>query len=154
MPDISLYNSGGPMMSATHTNLAAAPQRNPAITTASILYLVSGLGTLVVNMPVIAFMTENRTFPVVLGIPLMGSSFAERLGMDFMIRASIVFQIVNALDALVGYWLWKSEKRGGRLGIIMVAVGLPFWILFELPFFLLAGPIRLIALAAGWKSLR
>jgi len=142
------------MMSATNTILAAAPQRSPAITAASILYLVSGLGTLVVNVPVIIFMIQNRTFPVVLGIPLMGSAFAERLGMDFMIRASIVFQIVNALDGLAGYWLWKSEKRGGRLGLIMLAVGLPFWILFELPLFLLAGPIRLIALAAGWKSLR
>ena len=141
-------------MNITDTKSIATPQRSPAITDASILYLVFGLGTLVVNVPVIAFMIQNRTFPVVLGIPLMGSSFAERLGMDFMIRASIVFQIVNALDALAGYWLWKSEKRGGRLGLVMLAVGLPFWILFELPLFLLAGPLRLIALAVGWKSLR
>ena len=141
-------------MNITDTKSIATPQRSPAITIASILYLVFGLGTLVVNVPVIAFMMRNRTFPVVLGIPLLGSSFAERLGMDFMIRASIVFQIVNALDALAGYWLWKSEKRGGRLGLIMVAVGLPFWILFELPLFLIAGPVRVIALAAGWKSLR
>jgi hypothetical protein len=141
-------------MNATDTRAMAAPKRSPAITVASILYLVSGLGTLLVNVPIITYMMQNRTFPVVLGIPLLGSRFAEKLGMDSMIAASLLFQIVNALDVLAGYWLWKSEKKGGRLGLIMVAVGLPFWILFELPLFLLAGPLRLIALAAGWKSLR
>ena len=141
-------------MNITDTKTMAVPQRSPAITVASILCLVFGLGTLIANVPVIAFMMQNRTFPVVLGIPLMGSSFAETLGMDFMIRASIIFQIVNALDGLAGYWLWRSEKRGGRLGLIMVAVGQPFWILFALPLFLLVGPIRVLALAAGWKGLR
>ena len=141
-------------MSTAGTKSMAAPQRNPAITTASILYLVLGLGTLLADIPVIAYMIQNRTFPVVFGIPLLGSSLTERLGMDFMIRASIVFEIVCALEALAGYWLWKSDKRGGRLGLILLPVGLLFWILFELPIFLVVGPLRAAALAIGWKSLR
>ena len=132
----------------------SAPQRSSAITTASILFLVFGLGILVVNVFVIAFMIQNRTFPIVFGIPLMGSSFTERLGMDFMIVASLLFQVACALEILAGYWLWKSDKRGGRLGLMLLPVGLLFWVLFQLPLPLIVGPLRVIALAVGWKTLR
>ncbi len=92
-------------MSIADTKRMAAPHRSPAITAASIFFLVFGLGILVVNVPVIAYMMSNRSFPVVFGIPLLGSSFTETLGMDFMIRASLLFQIVSAFDVLAGYWL-------------------------------------------------
>ena len=141
-------------MSIATTKYRDAPQRSPTITAASLFFLVFGLGFLVVNVPVIAFMISKRSFPVVFGIPLMGSSFTERLGMDFMIRASLVFQVVNALEVLAGFWLWKSAKKGGRLGLMLLPVGLPFWILFQLPLPLVVGPLRAIALAKGWKTLR
>jgi len=131
-----------------------APHRSPAITTASIFFLVFGIGILVVNVPVIAYMMSKRSFPVVFGIPLMGSSFTERPGMDFMIGASLLFQIVNALEVLAGFWLWKSDKKGGRLGLMLLPVSMPFWILFQLPGPLVVGPLRAIALAIGWKTLR
>jgi hypothetical protein len=141
-------------MSTAEAKRMAAPQRSPAITTASILYLVAGLGTLASEIPAIGFMIQNRTFPVVFGIPLMGSSFSEKAGIDFTIRAASVFLIVSALEALAGYRLWKSDKRGGILGLILLPVGLPFWILFELPVPLIIGPLRAIAVVAGWKILR
>src|SRR5262249_1625645 len=153
MADNPVYAPQVAPETANTTKRMAAPRRSPAITAASILYLVPGLGTLVVNIPVIAYMMQNRDFPVVFGIPLVGSSFSERLGMDFMIRASLVFEIVSALDLLAGYWLWKSDKRGGRLGLILLLVSLPFWILFELPIALVVGPLRAITLAIGWKTL-
>lgn len=141
-------------MSIAATKSLDAPHRSPTITAASIFFLVFGLGILVVNVPVIAFMMSKRSFPVVFGIPLMGSSFTERLGMDFMIRASLLFQIVNALEVLAGFWLWKSDKKGGRLGLMLLPVGLAFWILFQLPLPLVVGPLRAMALAIGWKTLR
>jgi hypothetical protein len=141
-------------MFTTGTKQMAAPQRSPAITTASLLFLIVGGGFLVATVPVIIYMMKNRTFPIVLGIPLLGSSFSEKLGMDFMIRASFVFEIVNALEVLAGYRLWKSDKRGGRLGLILLPAGIFFWILFELPIPLAVGPLRAALLAIGWKSLR
>ena len=141
-------------MTNVSTRNAAAPPRSLAVTVASLLFLVFGLGFLLANMPVIAHMISQRRFPVVFGIPLMGSSYTESLGMDFMIAASVVFQGVSALDVLAGYWLWKSDKRGVRLGLALLPIGLPFWILFQLPIFLVLGPLRAIALAIGWKSLR
>jgi hypothetical protein len=141
-------------MSTTGTTNMKAPQRSPAITTSSLLFLILGAGFLAANVPVIGYMMKNRAFPVVLGIPLLGSSFSERLGMDFMIRASFLFEVVNALEVLAGYWLWKSDKRGGRLGLILLPAGIFFWILFELPIPLVAGPMRAAALAIGWKTLR
>jgi hypothetical protein len=141
-------------MSIAATKSLDAPHRSPVITAASIFFLVFGLGFLVVNVPVIAHMMSKRSFPVVFGIPLLGSSYTERLGMDFMIRASLLFQIVNALEVLAGFWLWKSDKKGGKLGLMLLPVGLAFWILFQLPLPLVVGPLRAIALAIGWKTLR
>lgn len=143
-------------MSTAHTKTksSATPQRSPAITATSILFLVFGLGILMANIPIIAYMISKRSFPVVFDIPLMGSSYAENLGMDFMITASLVFQVVSALDVLAGYWLWKSDRKGGWLGFILLPIGLPFWVLFQLPIFLVLGPLRAITLAIVWKSLR
>jgi hypothetical protein len=141
-------------MSALGTTAPAASRRNPAITTASLLYLIVGLGTAASEIPAIAYMVQNRTFPVVFGIPLMGSAFSERLGMDFTIRAAAVFTIVSALEGLAGYLLWKSDKRGGILGLILLPVAVFFWILFEIPAGIIVGPARLVALALGWKTLR
>jgi len=141
-------------MFALDTGRMAAQRRSPTITTASILYLVVGLGTAASEIPAIAYMVQNRTFPVVFGIPLMGSWFSERLGIDFTIRAAIVFTVVSALEALAGYWLWKSDRRGGRLGLVLLPAAVFFWILFEIPAGIIFGPARIAALALGWKSLR
>ena len=84
----------------------------------------------------------------------MTRASAAVIGMDFMIRASLLFQFVNALEVLAGFWLWKSDRKGGRLGLMLLPVGLPFWILFQLPAPLVVGPLRAIALAIGWKTLR
>ena len=99
-------------------------------------------------------MVQNRTFPVVFGIPLMGSWFSERLGIDFTIRAATVFTIVSALEVLAGYWLWKSDKRAGKLGLVPMSFAAFFWMLFEIPAGIILGPARLAALAVGWRSLR
>jgi hypothetical protein len=74
--------------------------------------------------------------------------------MDFMIRASLLFQIANALEVLAGFWLWKSDRKGGRLGLMLLPVGLPFWILFQPPLSLVVGPLRAFALAIEWRTLR
>src|SRR4051812_1077049 len=115
-------------MSDIGTTRLTAPRRNLAIKAAAILYLVFGLGTLVSYVPIIFYMVQKRAFPVVLGIPLLGSTFADRLGLDFMIIASLIFEIVNTLEVLAGYWLWKSDKRGGRLAVTLLPVGVLFWI--------------------------
>lgn len=140
-------------MSVIELDTMAAPRRSPAIMAASVLYLIAGLGTIASEVPAIAYMVQNRTFPVVFGIPLMGSWFSERLGIDFTIRAASVFTVVSALEVLAGYWLWKLDKRGGKLGLVLLPFAVFFWILFEIPAGTVLGPARLAALAVGWKSL-
>jgi hypothetical protein len=132
----------------------AAPRRSRAITTASLFYVIAGLGTTASEIPAIVYMIQERRFPVVFGIPLMGNSYAERLGIDFTIRTALLFVVVSVLDALAGYRLWKSDRRGGVLGLILLPFALAFWILFEIPAGFVLGPVRVIALALGWKSLR
>ncbi len=70
-----------------------------------------------------------------------------------MIGALLLFTVFNLLGFLPGYWLRKSRRRGGVLGIIFLAVSSVFWWGFGLPIPPLVGLLHIGLLAAGWKSL-
>ena len=61
---------------------------------------------------------------------------------------------MNVLELVTGHWLWKSRKYGVKLGLILFPVGMIFWIGYALPFPLVIGPLRVLLLAIGWKTLR
>jgi hypothetical protein len=61
---------------------------------------------------------------------------------------------VNALEVLTGYWLWKSRKQGGKLGFVLFPAGMIFWIGYALPIMVVIGPLKVLLLVMGWKSLR
>lgn len=86
---------------ASISNLRATDQpRSPAITAAAILYMFFGAAIFLSNIPIIAHIISKRAFPVVFGIPLLGNPYVDNLGWDFIIRASLVFEVVLALDVL------------------------------------------------------
>jgi len=61
---------------------------------------------------------------------------------------------VNALEFVAGYWLWKSCKHGGKLGLVLFPAGMIFWIGYALPIIAVIGPLRVLLVVMGWKSLR
>jgi hypothetical protein len=77
----------------------------------------------------------------------------EALGIDVMIGALVLFYIINLLGIPAGYWLWKSQRKGGILAISLLALSAIFWWGFALPFPPVVGLLLAGLLAAGWKSL-
>lgn len=142
-------------------------KRHPAITTASILCFIIGMGWSIGSPSSIVYMIRNRSlplrtilFPVIDGqIRVMGqvrglSGPFEALGMDVMILLALLFYIINLLYIMASYWLWKSRRKGGILEISLLALSGVFWWGFGLPPFPVMGLLIAGLLAAGWKSLR
>lgn len=50
--------------------------------------------------------------------------------------------------------LWRSRRTGGVLAASLFPPPLVLWIGFALPHGLIAGPIQIALLAAGWRALR
>ncbi len=132
----------------------ARQERPAAITAASILYILNGLAFLISSPLVVIYILRKRELPVVFGIEALSGPISDRLGLDAVIAASVPWAIVNGLELVTGYWLWKSRKKGGKLGLILFPAGLIFWIGYLLPGPLVIGPLRVLLLARGWKTLR
>jgi hypothetical protein len=141
----------------TDTSTTTGQARHSAITAASILCYIMGVGWSIGAPRTITYMIRNRALRVI-DSPFgqfrgMSGPF-EALGMDAMILLAILFGAINLLYILAGYWLWKSQRKGGIMAISLLALSVLFWWGFALPFGLFVGPLLAGLLAVGWKSLR
>jgi hypothetical protein len=94
----------------------AAPTRGPAITVAAILFYFFGILGVIGGLFVIVggALIGN----ILGGIPLIGGFGGLVAGV--LIVIGFVTLIISALEVLAGEWLWKSLKKGGALGIILL----------------------------------
>lgn len=96
---------------------------------------------------------QVRTLPRIGQIRGLAGPF-ESLGMDAMILLALLFSTINLLYIPAGYWLWKSQRKGGNLGVSLLAPSAAFWWGFALPIPPTVGLLLAGLLVAGWKSLR
>jgi hypothetical protein len=142
------------MATVKQATIPASRQRSGATTLAAILYCWFGLAFLVSSMLIAVYTLRNGRLPVVLGIHMMAGPFSERLGLYAALAATIPWGIVNVLEMLAGGWLWRSRKLGGMLALVLLPLGAIFWIGYALPVMVLIGPLRVLLLAWGWRTLR
>ncbi len=142
------------MATVNHAATPASQRRNGAVTLAAILYCWFGLAFLVSSLLIATYALRNGSLPIVFGIGMLGGPFSERLGLGAAILATVPWGVVNALEMLAGYWLWKSRKRGGVLALVLFPAGMLFWIGYALPIMVVVGPLRVLLVARGWKTLR
>ena len=142
------------MATLKHTTTTVGQRRNGASTLAAILYGWFGFAFLTSSLLIALYALRNSELPVVFGIAMLAGPFSERLGANAAIATTVLWGVVNVLEMVTGYWLWKSRKQGGKLGLILFPAGAIFWIGYALPIMVVVGPLRILLLASGWKSLR
>jgi hypothetical protein len=142
------------MTTVNHAATPANQRRGTTITLAAILYCWFGLSFLVSSLLIVISTLRNGSLPVLFGIEMLAGPFSERFGRNAVLAATVPWGVVNALEVLAGYWLWKSRKQGGVLGLLLFPVGLIFWLGYALPIMVVIGPLRVLLLARGWKTLR
>ncbi len=124
---------------------------------AAVLYFLSL--SYPVHLPTLQYVIREGTLPVVLtpwgqSVRALSGPIEEALGAQAIIVSILVFGVVSAFDVLAGYWLWKRQRRGGILALVLLPIYWFFAIGWAVPYMLLIGALKAIALAFGWKSLR
>jgi hypothetical protein len=126
--------------------------RTPLIAALSVLVYIDAFGWLIGVVPTLYYAFTRRALPTLAGIWLMGGPF-EKLGLDGLIVAGIVFIVVSALKILAAYWLWNSRLDGAVLELILLGLSAIFWYGFALPFGPLLGITQVVLLALVWGTL-
>jgi len=127
--------------------------RHPAITAASLLFVVLGASWLLTYGYVLLYVASNRDLPIIFGFRPGAGRIYDVFGRDGAIVGLGLFAAVWALSILAGFWLWKSRRKGAILGAITIALGPIFWYGFGLPIPPLIAALQLGLIAAGWRSL-
>lgn len=132
----------------------SARRHTIAIRIASVLFYVTGVGG-VISLPVmLAFVMRNRALPEAFGITFLSGPFERRLGLDAVVLLGWVQFALSGLEILAARWLWRSQRKGAWLGLALFPPSLVLWIGFAAPGPLLVGPVRVAAIAIGWRALR
>ncbi len=152
--------------------VAAEPRsRAKAITVVSILFFVIGTIGVLVSIALIALGAllpsllteipppENQTashLPAPVPINYSLTPISPAIFGQLVMVLGLLLMILSALYIVAGYWLWKSLRRGGVLGIVLCAISMIF------SFFL--GPLAIIGVVVSivlivlisikWETLR
>jgi hypothetical protein len=99
------------------------------------------------------YIYNHRTFPVVMGIKLLGGGAFEKLGIETVILAGIIFSVISVLKLLSAFWLWNFRLDGAVLELILLGISAIFWYGFELPFGPLLGLTQIVLILLTWNTL-
>ena len=121
-------------------------------TTLSLLVLFDGASWALGAVPTLYYAFIHHALPTIWGIRLLGGPF-EKLGVEVLIVAGLMFVVVSALKLLAAYWIWNTRKDGAILALILLGVSTIFWYGFALPLGPTEGVPELVLLGLVWKDL-
>lgn len=118
----------------------------------SIIVYIDAFMWIVGVVPTLYYAFWRGRLPILGGIRLMGGPF-EKLGLNSLIVAGIVYIMVSALKILAAHWLWNSRLDGAVLEVVLLALSAIFWYGFALPLGPLLGIMQIVLLALSWRLL-
>ena len=121
---------------------------------AALLAWLTGLGFGLPGLYAIRYLADRGTVWVFLGFPTYGDGPFEDVGIHTTVPLLVAFLLVCGAELVVGWLLWRHQRRGGLLALALLALELPFWIGFALPLGPVAGLARTVLVLMSWSSLR
>ena len=118
----------------------------------SIVVYIDAFIWLVGVVPTLYYAITHRVLPTIGRIRLMGGPF-EKLGLDSLIVAGMLYIIVSGLKILAAYWLQNLRMDGAVLEVILLGLSAIFWYGFDLPIGPLLGVFQIVLLALAWSTL-
>jgi hypothetical protein len=124
---------------------------------AAVLYFL-GLIEWPQYLPALQYVIQEGTLPVQQAFGrtfhAMNGPIMQIWGTKAIIASILAFGVLSALEILAGYWLWKRQRRGSVLALVLLPIYWFFAIGWSVPYMWLLGVLKAIALALGWKSAR
>jgi hypothetical protein len=124
----------------------------PLVKVLSIVVYIDAFIWIVGVVPTLYYAFTHRALPTFGGIRLLGGPF-EKLGLDSLIVAGMLYIVVSNLKILAAYWLQSSRMDGAILESILLGLSAIFWYGFALPIGPLLGVIQIVLLALSWATL-
>lgn len=124
----------------------------PLLNVLSIVVYIDAFIWIVGVVPTLYYAFTHRGLPTFGGMRLLGGPF-EKLGLDSLIVAGMLYVIVSGLKILAAYWLQNSRMDGAVLESILLGLSAIFWYGFALPIGPLLGVIQVVLLALTWTTL-
>lgn len=121
---------------------------------ASVLLWLDALGFGLPCILGIWSVSTGRGVPLVFGFPSYGGGPFESHGIPTRIPLLAGFLLICTLEGLAGWWLWRSQRRGAVLALVLVPVGAVYWWGFALPFPPLFALARTVLILLNWRRLR
>lgn len=153
--DISKYLGRGRNAAKESEVSTNTRNRSTSITIVSVVFLVFGLGFAVTTPLILAYIILNGTAPTLFGIEFLdGKSLIGNLwGFNAVMVLGLALTAVAVLEAVAGFWLWQSLKKGGKLGVIVQLLNLFFAVGFGIPVLYVLPPVTTFLLASKWRDL-
>lgn len=121
---------------------------------AAVLGGILGAITVLGTPPVLLELQRTGELPIIFGDRALGGGPFETLPVATLLTLGWAFVGLSVLEFVAARWLWRGQRRGGRLALLLTVAGAPFWVGFLLPHWLLGGVIRAALLWRRWRSLR
>ena len=121
---------------------------------AALLAWLIGLGFGLPGVYAIWHLADRGNVWVFLGFPTYGDGPFEDAGIHTTVPLLVAFVLVCVAELVVGWLLWRHQRRGGLLALALLPLELPFWIGFALPLGPVAGLARTVLVLMSWSSLR
>jgi hypothetical protein len=138
--DVSGHCEGLPGMRTSLTNIL------------TIVVCVDALGWILGVLPTLYYAFTRHSLPTLAGIRLLGGPF-EKLGLENLIVAGLMFVVVSAFKILAAYWLSQARLDGAILELILLGLSGAFWYGFALPLGPPLGLAQVVLLVLVWRSL-
>jgi len=122
--------------------ITSKPGRHIAITIAAILFIISGIFSIIGAIALLILVGVAG-----IAVPGMG------LLLGGMVAILGLVLVVGILDFLAGYWLWKNLKKGGILGLILAGLAVITSAASGNMIGLLLDLFIIVLIAVGWKNL-
>jgi hypothetical protein len=126
--------------------------QTPIINVLSIVVYLDAFMWLVGVVPTLYYAFTRRVLPTLGGMRLLGGPF-EKLGLDSLIVAGMLYIVVSGLKILAAYWLQNARMDGAVLELILLGLSAIFWYGFGLPLGPLLGIMQVGLLVFSWSAL-
>ena len=121
--------------------------------TASVLAWISGLGFGLPGIYGIWHLNNRGSIATFMGFPTYGNGVFENFGVKTSVPLLAAFVVVCSAECVAGWLLWGSQQAGAILSLVLLPIGLVFWIGFSLPIPPILGLARTVLVLANWSSL-
>ena len=121
---------------------------------AATLYVFLGLAFAASVPVVLAFYTDNGHLPTMFSFRALAGP-VEELGRTGFLAAGFALVASSAVSVVAGLLLWRGQRRGAQLGLLVDPVVFALGLGFALPLLLIGVPVRSgLVLVGMWQARR